>query len=189
MSQDEQPPPPATSQPAPRAKARPRLTYAKRALLLAMRRNCPDASTAHIAQAIGCSRRQAERIIGMAQTDRRQLTQELMQSAITERLDDWATASRNGAKKGYHQGAQAWLVAAQAIDPDKPQATTVQTGISVTLAFPLPGVPQSLTPPAIDTTATTPHTAPHTAPARDTATVTLDPSQVEPSLPHAPAPD
>lgn len=130
--------------------ARPRTTYLQRALVLKMKQAVPDLSLRAIADAVGISESSVSRILAYQVADLKQSTKDVMSTAILERLDDWAKASRIAAKKGYHQPAKDFIEAAGGIDAKPTTSVTVDARPTVTLNMPfqLGAVLQPPAPPA-----------------------------------------
>lgn len=131
--------------------ARPRTTYLQRNLVLALKRAEPDLSLRKIAEAVGISESSVSRILAYQVADLKASTKAVMATAILERLDDWAKASRIAAKKGYHQPAKDFLEAAGGIDAKPTTAVTVTASPTVVLSMPFGlGALKDYQPPAID---------------------------------------
>ena len=131
------------------ATPRPRTTMLQRSLVLSLRKATPDASLRAIADAVGISESSVRRIIAYQTADVKATTEAVMQTAVLERLDDWAKASRIAAKKGYHQPAKDFLEAAKAIEP-KPTGPSVTVAPTVVLNMPFSLGAVKPEPPAID---------------------------------------
>jgi hypothetical protein len=117
--------------------ARPRTTFLQRNLVLALKHAQPDLTLMAIAGAVGISEASVRRILAYQEADIKASTKGVMATAILERLDDWARASRVAAKKGYHQPAKDFIEAAGGIDAKAPIQTSVsvQPAISLSMNF------------------------------------------------------
>jgi hypothetical protein len=127
---------------------RPRIDPLTRLLVLRLKRAEPDRSSASIAQAIGgISEASVRRLCEGWTTDIKQLTQELMQLTVADRLANWERACDVAAEKGYHQPSKDYLEAAQLVEPK----AAVQANVNVTptvhlhMPFALGAVPQPTT--------------------------------------------
>lgn len=136
------------------ATPRPRTTFLQRNLTLALKHAQPTLSLRAIADAVGISESSVSRILAYQVADLKASTKGVMATAILERLDDWAKASRVAATKGYHQPAKDFIEAAGAIELKPALQVAVQPSVSLTMHFGLGALkdyaPAAL--PAIDVT-------------------------------------
>lgn len=115
---------------------RPRTTYLQRNLVLALKEAQPTLSLRAIADAVGISESSVSRVLAYQVADVKASTKGVMATAILERLDDWAKASRIAAKKGYHQPAKEFIEAAGGIDAKPTTQATVTVAPTVVLNMP-----------------------------------------------------
>jgi AraC-like DNA-binding protein len=136
------------------ATRRPRTTFLQRNLVLALKHAQPDLSLRAIAGAVGISESSVSRILAYQTADLKASTKGVMATAILERLDDWARASRIAAKKGYHQPAKDFIEAAGGIEPKAPVSANVNVTPTVVLNMPfqLGAIQATPEPPALDAT-------------------------------------
>jgi hypothetical protein len=128
-----------------------RVNYLQRSLVLSLHHLEPDRSHKALAEAVGISESSVTRILRMHQTDVRQSTEALMQSAVLDQLENWHRAASVAAKKGYHQPAKDWLEAAKAVEPKAPVQTSVNVAPTVVLQMPFGlGALADYRPPAIE---------------------------------------
>lgn len=126
-----------------------RVNMLQRALVLSLKQAVPDLAHKAIADAVQISESSVARILAMQVTNVKQTTEALMQTGVLERLDDWATAARLAAKKGYHQPAKDWLEAAKVIEPKPTTSVTVEARPTIVLNMPFAlGALQPVDPPA-----------------------------------------
>lgn len=129
----------ATPQPEPHGEGAAtrgkRLSFQQRALIVSLRKL--DHTHDDIAASLGISSKSVARVLNGYGADLKQHTQELLQTGVIDRLDNWHRAARVAAKKGDHRPAKDWLLAAQAIDAE---AQTLNVNFQAVVA-PRPGLP------------------------------------------------
>jgi hypothetical protein len=113
--------------------SRPRIDYATRLLVVKLREAEPERSIRSIADVAGISEASARRLLSAHTTDVKAMARQLMQTGLTERIENWERACEVAAEKGYHQPSKDFLEAAGAIEP-KPQ-TQVQVDARPTIAL------------------------------------------------------
>lgn len=131
---------------------RPRIDPLTRLLVLRLKQAEPKRSAASIAAVIGgISEASVRRLCEGLSTDVKQLTQELMQQTVADRLENWERACEVAAEKGYHQPAKDYLEAAQLVEPKPTAQTHVSVAPTVVLNMPFAlGALQPAQPPAIE---------------------------------------
>lgn len=123
---------------------KPRIDYVTRLLVARLREAEPDRSVASIAEVAGISESSARRLLAAHTTDVKLTARAMMNTALSERLEDWERACEVAAEKGYHQPAKDWLEAAQVIDakPGISANVNIAPTVNLTMGFRLGAIPE-----------------------------------------------